>query len=443
MSAIKELPIPLSAKFSQSFAYETVKDRIPRILTKTIDVCHRIIPTFQTQHGEEGRKDAIAVVAKLSKLRNEIMTDKAISSFTDANPDVELWDTRLKEYCESHGCDPTWFSASWLYVECYVYRRITNALYTSKYMKNFDPFSEQKTQALQQSIPAIHNLGLHLNQVLETTDLKDMQCLKQHFIDLLQISLWGNKCDLSISGGEENSQSSADLHKNLETLREFLLIDDSNCIWEKLQEVRKSNEKVRVDIVLDNAGFELCSDLILADFMLSVGLCDQVVLHPKSMPWFVSDVTSADFTATLTYLQSLPTVAFLSKKWNFFIANKQLLLNDENELLKFWSLPDPYCKMKTACPDLYKHISFAALVIFKGDLNYRKLVGDLDWPHDTDFKQALQGFQPTCLCSLRTLKADVVVGLKKDVAEKVEIKDKDWMVSGQYGLIQYSEGCAS
>ena len=60
--------------------------------------------------------------------------------------------------------------------------------------------------------------------------------------DFLQISLWGNKCDLSISGGDENSQVATDLHTNLASFRHALLVNDSNQIWNSLDEARSSKE---------------------------------------------------------------------------------------------------------------------------------------------------------------------------------------------------------
>lgn len=94
--------------------------------------------------------------------------------------------------------------------------------------------------------------------------------------------------------------------------------------------------------------------------------------------------------------------------------------------------------MKSANPALYNKLSEAILVIFKGDLNYRKLLGDINWKYTTDFRPALRGFRPSNLVSLRTLKADLCVGLSDGQAESLKKEDPDWMITGRLGLIQAS-----
>ncbi|EDL03587.1 RIKEN cDNA 1700052N19, isoform CRA_c [Mus musculus] len=47
-----ESPAFLSAKDEGSFAYLTIKDRTPQILTKVIDTLHRHKSEFFEKHGE-------------------------------------------------------------------------------------------------------------------------------------------------------------------------------------------------------------------------------------------------------------------------------------------------------------------------------------------------------------------------------------------------------
>lgn len=80
---------------------------------------------FVFQKGIEAEKKAIAY---LSKLRNELQTDKLLIALNDNLPDTALWNQYL-EYQQnlSYG-PPSWFKSPWLYIECYMYRRIHEAL---------------------------------------------------------------------------------------------------------------------------------------------------------------------------------------------------------------------------------------------------------------------------------------------------------------------------
>lgn len=93
--------------------------------------------------------------------------------------------------------------------------------------------------------------------------------------------------------------------------------------------------------------------------------------------------------------------------------------------------------MKEQDPRLYSMLSESSIIIFKGDLNYRKLLGDVNWRYNTPFHTALRGFNPAPIAALRTAKADLIAGLEPEVYEPVAEKCKKWLITGQYGLIQF------
>ena len=86
--------------------------------------------------------------------------------------------------------------------------------------------------------------------------------------------------------------------------------------------------------------------------------------------------------------------------------------------------------------DLRDDLSAADLVISKGDANYRRLLGDRHWPHDTPFADVVAYF-PAPLVALRTLKSECVCGLPPGRSELVYETDPEWMINGRWGLVQF------
>jgi len=92
--------------------------------------------------------------------------------------------------------------------------------------------------------------------------------------------------------------------------------------------------------------------------------------------------------------------------------------------------------MKRVLPCLYVYISEASLVIFKGDLNYRKLLGDINYISTAKFSDCLRGFQPTSVCALRVIKSDIYCGLPGCTVDWLTEDNPDWMISGEKAVIQ-------
>lgn len=241
---------------------------------------------------------------------------------------------------------------------------------------------------------------------------------------------------MSLSGGESSSQKT-NVINSLEGLKPFILIDDTESLWTLLSKCKKTAETsvVRVDIVLDNSGFELVTDLVFADFLLSSELATEIHFHGKTIPWFVSDVTVHDFNWTVEHVRSSnqESSSACGADWADHVRMGRWTYHDHI----FWTLPHPYCAMPQVAPDLYAELQKACLVLFKGDLNYRKLMSDRKWEFTTPFHQALSGFHPAPLCSIRTLKAELQVGLQPGQAEQLMASDPHWLTTGKYGIFQF------
>ena len=293
------------------------------------------------------------------------------------------------------------------------------------------------------------------------------------FTEMSEICLWGNATDLSLLTSLtyddiqklQGSEARKESEKNI-------LVNDLPAAYEFLKDAQKSGKRDRrVDIILDNAGFELFVDLILAGYLLSAGLATQVVLHPKSIPWFVSDVLPGDFGALLNALAnpqafySTPSdddmvsgktpqpisekeeseLLFLFQHWSGFHQEGQLTIRPN----RFWTHGGSYWGMPETEPRLYKDLQGSELVIFKGDLNYRKLTGDVMWNPTTSFRTAIGPLGSDIrILALRTCKADVVVGLPQGADERLRETEgsggdsgcRKWAWSGKWAVVQFCDG---
>ena len=112
----------------------------------------------------------------------------------------------------------------------------------------------------------------------------------------------------------------------------------------------------------------------------------------------------------------------------------------------FWTSPYDFNEMKRIAPDLYATLEqTSSFVLIKGDLNYRKLIGDLNWPHDTPLAQAVRTFRPTAFCAVRTCKADLIANLNVNIETNANYakllksypNTNKWMNTGDYGVIEF------
>lgn len=252
-------------------------------------------------------------------------------------------------------------------------------------------------------------------------------------------SLWANYFDLSLLENLSAEQLSNVL-KNMVSreLNSRIIVNHFENLWLKLQEIKEKSTKRQIDIVLDNAGFEVFADLILAIFFIYFEMTDIIVIHPKSLPWMVSDASAQDILEVEKYIESLEDSAAqkVSKLLSKYLSEGKIIIRPNN----FWTSPITYRDMKQKCPSLFEDFKESDLVIFKGDLNYRKLTGDLRWHREIPWSIAIGSMSEITTASLRTCKADVCVGLQPGQEMDLDKKDPKWAIEGNHAVLMFHDG---
>nr|CAI5827285.1 unnamed protein product [Callosobruchus analis] len=415
----------LSAFYKRSFAFYTVKNRMPIILTNIIDGLVRNKAKIANDYGTQGAEELKTVIGELSELKYEIQTNKPLKALTSTAPDANIYNEYISQQANTKG-QPTYFHTIWLLSECYMYRRVNQAFEKTNTLKEYDLFSASKEESFKRSLDLIERMAKHLIELLSSTS----EPSKDAFIALLKLNLWGNKCDLSISLGKMADNS---ILMDTAALDDHILCNHCEAIWEAVSGTKAQSHTIT--IVFDNAGYEVFTDLCIADYIITTKLADNIMLYVKTIPWFISDVMTHDLYWMLDQMKKSDDKYLkpLGEKWSQYLQDGVWKVVESH----FWTLPFDYTHMKKVDPDLYNELGKSKVVFFKGDLNYRKLFGEKNWNPATLVEQGLQGFHPSKLAILRTIKADIVCGLPDGLAEKIEKQDPKWMETGDWGLIQY------
>ncbi|KAI0037119.1 DUF89 domain-containing protein [Vararia minispora EC-137] len=441
--------------------YETVVKRWPVILTNIIDTVYRSNHDTAIAAGETPSAEVEEKLAEGKKIIEEIIRLFVDFPYTqwmeelyrpvpeDGEAMVEVYNKELERLAtEEKG---TWFTAPWLYAD---YRFVRSYFAKSRHWKNYDPFAEQKESTFQKSGAAIYKLATTMHQlegekaVLES----DPDKLEVIFREMVQMCLWYDLSLLTHMSHEDIQRLQAVGREAQKAQEEYILKDDQHTVWSHIKTLRNA----RVDFVLDNVAelpMQVFTDFVFADFLVTyTPYVSSVVFHAKAIPWFVSDVTPPDFLNTPSLLLSpsffsetshaADTVAkehlhALVSRWKRYIAEGKFRLGVPldsplgvaDPKIDFWTSPWPYWNMEVIAPELFK------------ELTTSMLTGDVRWPVDTPFATAVGPLASSFpLLSLRTNKADVVVGVPQDIADALDKKDPKWAVNGKYALVSFLSG---
>ncbi|GGT11015.1 damage-control phosphatase ARMT1 family protein [Streptomyces chromofuscus] len=308
----------------------------------------------------------------------------------------------------------SWFDVPWLWSESYFYRRLLDAVgyFGPGPEQAIDPFRPVKLTEL--DAPAT-------DEELAALDGLETRPPDERAQALLHGSLWGNRADLGFrlsAGGDTPAAAPG------------LVADDSRTLWSLLPPSGTGT----LCLVADNAGRELVPDLLLMAHLLAEGRVERAVLHVKPHPYYVSDATPADVLDALRRLTAAPGAAgaYGRRLWAATTDGRLTV-----RAHPFSCAPLPYAEMPD---DLRAEFAEAALTVVKGDLNYRRLVGDRRWPPTTPFAD-VTGYFPGPVAALRTLKSDVICGLDAGTeAALVAAEGQRWRTAGTHALIQVNAG---
>ncbi|KAI9031698.1 hypothetical protein CLU79DRAFT_785152 [Phycomyces nitens] len=427
-----------------SFAEDSTIRRWPIIIDSAITEVKDHMDKIDSHSPEhiEGKE----ILKGIETLKAEILQDKPLRLIHDDESDAESWNANIRK----HFPFATWFSGTWLFNECYLYRRLRECFCTTTHWKNFDPFACQKISTFRSSYSSVFALAKKMPELIKPMDKEEWQFV---YHELIQVCLWGNATDLSLLTNmteEDIKRLQATEKHRLEEQRKFIVVDHIDKLWEQLETL----ENGKIEFVLDNSGFEVFVDLVLADWLIQTKKASQVIFNCKTIPWFVSDVMPKDipilFESCLdpTFFpvdpkrtaEDVEALENMVRRWQRYVQEGQLVIRSH----PFWCSGLSYWYLKSDALGLYNDMKNSDLIIFKGDLNYRKLVFCCDWPVTTPFEEAIGKDMAdfTSIVSLRTNKADPIVGLEEGQREEIEktASYNEWRCSGKYAVVEYSKG---
>jgi uncharacterized protein with ATP-grasp and redox domains len=381
-----------------SFAEKTIRERKPQIIARVM-ADHVYPPDIED-----------ALVAFRDEIANGPITP--LPDTVGTRGQAQAW---REAWAPFEG--RTWHNIPWYFAEAYFYRRLLHAVryFESGPWQNHDPFGPQKAKQIDSAVEALQRLWPTLEDLTPHDRLTA----------LLLAALWGNRADLSnltVDLGALGAGSAGSERHNL-------VIDDTDTVCEQLQKAG------HVAFICDNVGADSLHDLALADHLLVQGWASRITLHLKAHPFFVSDASPADIRQTVDQIgKTAPSaLSTLSVRLGRAIDAGTLELADD----PFWNGPDLFDAVPRA---LQAALNAADLVVLKGDVNYRRLLGDRHWPYHSDLSEIARMFAPGIarpFLVLRTLKGEIMVGLDKGQAATMAAADPTWLINGQRGIVQF------
>lgn len=187
------------------------------------------------------------------------------------------------------------------------------------------------------------------------------------------------------------------LHANAHDLSQVSEPASSHYLGQEALQIEASSIH-RLNIIADNFGGEFVADLVLAIIAAEAGI--EVAVHVKHLPMFVSDTTTDD--VVILFDRLTPGSAF-ARRLQAEVKRGSLRVTSNS----FWAAP----LFMDQVPVEELDTGEGVLTILKGDLNFRRAIGDVTVPIDTPF-EALPVLPAVPMLSLRSIKSYCVAGMR-------------------------------
>ena len=291
--------------------------------------------------------------------------------------------------------------------------------------KDYDPYNKKKEKFYNDE-----NTKSNLRDVLST--------LTNNFKDAIS-----NKCSrwLLHSCVNANSSDLSQLNVNNKLKQVKLAINESEKFDDYINTIQEDGGVVHY--IVDNSGIELISDILLGLFLLHKTGITEINYHVKKLPIFVGDTTinngygiddvepainfineekilgEQKITKTDTHTYTYKVDETNTKKLNFTAEDA-------------WHQPIEF-KNSTEFEN-WKSDDNVKLIVLKGDMNYRRLVGDRIYDLGDEIKKKIEYINNKPILILRSFKSNVILDVK---AEKQKRWKPNWRTCGEFGMIQF------
>jgi hypothetical protein len=370
-------PPPFSAYEPDSFALFTVQKRLPKILA---DVKREL----RERHRSDPRWNALEMA---------IVGGGPVDVGLLAT-DTPYWTARVAALSGSTWADQPFFDLEFLF-----YKAIDTIVRDLE--PGLDVFANTRRSALLDALPEV-------GKAVDSVSPLSLDAA-------LLLALFGNEADLSqLTASTAASEGG-------------VLVDERSDIVDRLRSLPGGSV---VQILADNAGSELCFDLVVVAALLELGV-DIVELQVKPSPMFVSDALAQDVDESIASFEKIAATSTLSRVGQ---ALRRAFQDDRLRIRapRDWSEPRHVDALE---PDLSRALGGAHLVLVKGDLNYRRYFGDRAWSAETTVDVASLSTDQHAF-ALRVLKSDCIVGIPASAVTRLSSADPSWRTNLKHSIIQ-------